>query len=105
MNRNKIYTLPRHTKAFNFLFKIYTSFASKYCKKSEKNIDIIVDRARKGTENDAQKRLQIPPFCVTLFELELAFHIYRVHWVLLIARAAMFEAILMAAICKIGSRH
>ena len=41
--------------------------------KSEKNIDIIVDRARKRTENDAQKRLQIPPFCVTLFEVSLPY--------------------------------
>ena len=28
----------------------------------------IFDRARKGTENDAQKCLQFPPFCVTLFD-------------------------------------
>ena len=41
---------------------------------------IIVDRARWRTENDAQKCFQIPSFCVTLFELKLAFHIYRVQW-------------------------
>ena len=37
-------------------------------KKTKQKFAKIFDRARKGTENDAQKRLQFPPFCVTLFD-------------------------------------
>ena len=36
--------------------------------KTKQKFAKIFDRARKGTENDAQKRLQFPPFCVTLFD-------------------------------------
>ena len=35
--------------------------------KTKQKFAKIFDRARKGTKNDAQKRLQFPPFCVTLF--------------------------------------
>ena len=35
--------------------------------KTKQKFAKIFDRARKGTENDAQKCLQFPPFCVTLF--------------------------------------
>ena len=36
--------------------------------KTKQKFAKIFDRARKGTENDAQKGLQFPPFCVTLFD-------------------------------------
>ena len=36
--------------------------------KTKQKFAKIFDRVHKGTENDAQKRLQFPPFCVTLFD-------------------------------------
>jgi hypothetical protein len=35
----------------------------------------LVDRARKGSENDVQECLQFPPCLASLFELESAFHV------------------------------
>ena len=40
----------------------------------------LVDRAYKGTENDAPECIHIPPYLVTLYELRLIFHIYIVQW-------------------------
>ena len=42
--------------------------ATKKGQKTKQKFAKIFDRARKGTENDAQKCLQFPPFCVTLFD-------------------------------------
>ena len=36
--------------------------------KTKQKFAKIFDRAREGTENDAQKYFQFPPFCVTLFD-------------------------------------
>ena len=41
--------------------------------KTKQKFAKIFDRARKGTENDAQKRPQFPSFCVTLFD-------YAIDW-------------------------
>ena len=41
--------------------------------KTKQKFAKIFDHARKGTENDAQKCLQFPPFCVTLFD-------YAIDW-------------------------
>ena len=47
------------------------------CQLSQLDFARLVYCACKRTENDAQKCFQIPLFCVTLFKLELAFHIYK----------------------------
>ena len=60
------------TNAVSFLsccFKMEKTHSERLsATKNQKKFAKIFDRARKGTENDAQKGLQFPPFCVTLFD-------------------------------------